>query len=275
MAENVFCNGCDCCEPSGNIKEAVCINTSRIYDSCSDKDCLEDLSVYLSPAGQCMIDKAASVRLNDVDVCYVSLDLQPIPFHSGFYSVDMTFFFDVCLDVFMAPNAVPVTVKGLSVFSKKVALFGSCGSVKVFSSDCNTSTADGMAQQTKNCPKATVQVAEPIPLAAKIVDKKCCCSLPCHIPDCVMSRFGGEFALNDIDREVLVSIGIFTIVQLERTVQILIPAYDFCIPHKECVSTSENPCELFSAIDFPTQEFFPNNSSCNDFNSGCSCGCNS
>ena len=27
-------------------KEAVCINAQRIYDSCSDKDCLEDLQVF-------------------------------------------------------------------------------------------------------------------------------------------------------------------------------------------------------------------------------------
>ena len=37
----------------------------------------------------------------------------------------------------------------------------------------------------------------------------------------------------------------------------LIPAYDFCIPDKECVTTTDNPCELFRKIDFPTNEFFP------------------
>ena len=31
-------------------KEAVCINAGRIYDSCSDKDCLEDLRVYFTTA---------------------------------------------------------------------------------------------------------------------------------------------------------------------------------------------------------------------------------
>ena len=37
----------------------------------------------------------------------------------------------------------------------------------------------------------------------------------------------------------------------------LIPAYDFCIPEKECVTTSDNPCEMFSRLEFPTNEFFP------------------
>ena len=30
----------------GCFKEAVCIDASRVYDSCGDKDCLEDLRVY-------------------------------------------------------------------------------------------------------------------------------------------------------------------------------------------------------------------------------------
>lgn len=272
MSENTFCNSCESCEPSDSIKEAVCINTSRIYDSCSDKDCIEDLTVYLSPANQCMIDKAKSVRLRDVDVCYVAIDLQPVPFHKGFYSVDMTFFFDVCLDVFMAPNSMPISVKGLSIFSKRVALFGSCGNVKVFSSDCNTEIAESVNSSTRNCPKATVQVAEPIPLSARLCEHKKTCSIPCHIPECVMNRYGGEFALSEAEKEVLVSIGMFSIIQLERNVQVLIPAYDFCIPHKECVTASENPCDLFSAIEFPTNEFFPKNNS-SDQSLGSSCGC--
>ena len=39
----------------------------------------------------------------------------------------------------------------------------------------------------------------------------------------------------------------------------LIPAYDFCIPRKECVTSSDNPCEMFSKMEFPTNEFFPPN----------------
>ena len=52
-------------------------------------------------------------------------------------------------------------------------------------------------------------------------------------------------------------IGLFIIVQIVRNVQMLIPAYDFCIPEKECVTSSDNPCELFRRIEFPTNEFFP------------------
>ena len=76
----------------------MCIDASRVYDSCGDKDCLEDLRVYFSPASQAVIDQAAQVRMRNVDVLVVYLGLEPVPFHKGFYSVDMTFFFEVTLD---------------------------------------------------------------------------------------------------------------------------------------------------------------------------------
>ena len=91
----------------GCFKEAVCIDASRVYDSCGDKDCLEDLRVYFSPASQAVIDQAAQVRMRNVDVLVVYLGLEPVPFHKGFYSVDMTFFFEVTLDVFQTPAAPP------------------------------------------------------------------------------------------------------------------------------------------------------------------------
>ena len=83
-------------------KEAVCIDAMRVYDSCGDKSCLEDLRVYFTPDKHELIEQAANVRLRSVDVITVYLDLEPVPFNKGFNSVDMTFFFDVCLDLFCA-----------------------------------------------------------------------------------------------------------------------------------------------------------------------------
>ena len=104
---------------------------------------------------------------------------------------------------------------------------------------------------------AAIQVAEPIGLAAKLCDGCNCCEPCCRIPDCICRRYGGKFATTGCGKVVYVTIGIFTIVQIERNVQTLIPAYDFCIPEKECTPTADTPCEMFSRIDFPTNEFFP------------------
>ena len=61
MSENKFCND----KMPSKIKEAVCIDTNRVYDSCADKDCLEDLRVYFTDSAQCVIDRATNVRCRD------------------------------------------------------------------------------------------------------------------------------------------------------------------------------------------------------------------
>ena len=231
------------------------MNRSRFYPGhCSDKDCLEDLRVYFSPDKRELIAHATNVRLRNAEVLTVFLDLEPVPFNKGFYSVDMTFFFDVYLDVFGPLATSPTIVNGVSIFNKRVVLYGSEGNVKMFTSDFDPADLDN----NEVLPKATCQVAEPIALSARICD---CpphgCETSSRVPEVISRRFG-ELDFGSA-RSVYVTLGIFTIVQIVRNVQLLIPAYDFCIPEKECVNTSDDPCEMFRRIDFPTDEFFPPN----------------
>lgn len=98
--------------------------------------------------------------MRNVEVITVYLDLEPVPFNKGFYSVDMTFFFDVCVDVFCAPAAGSIPVNGISIFNKKVILYGSEGNVKMFSSDYCLDDVDVQNNISKVMPKATVQAAD-------------------------------------------------------------------------------------------------------------------
>ena len=139
---------------SGGFKEAVCIDTKRIYDSCSDKDCLEDLQVFFTTAQQPIVDQAISVKARKVEVLNVYLAVEPVPFNKGFYSVDMTFFFGVSLSCYTSPLSPSVPVEGLATFSKKVILYGSEGNVKVYTSDLTRSDDC----RVNNMPKASVQV---------------------------------------------------------------------------------------------------------------------
>lgn len=237
-------------------KEAVCIDALRIYDSCSDKDCIEDTRVLFTKCVQDIVDAATNVRIKDVKVITVFLDLQPIPFNRGFYSVDMTFFFDVGLELFTSPLTCPTCVNGVAVFNKKVILYGSEGSVKVFTSDDCEDDSKGIYA----VPRAVVQVAEPIALSAKLCDGRCshgCGDNCCVIPEKICRQYGGEFEHKPCKNTVYATIGMFIIVQIVRNTQMLIPAYDFCIPEKECITSSDNPCEIFQQIDFPVNEFFP------------------
>ncbi len=259
MAENIFppvpANNSSI---PGCFKEAVCVDAGRIYDSCGDKDCLEDLRVYFTPAVQQMVDNAVSIRSRKAEVITVYIDVEPVAFNRGFYSVDLTFFFDICLDVYSSPSQCPMTVHGLSIFNKKVILYGSEGSVKIFSSDCREDAPD-TTEFTQNLPRAVCQVADPIVLCARLAEPCGCCTPCCCVPSCICSRFGGSFENTQPAKIVLVSLGVFSICQIERNVQMLMPVYDFCVPSKECVTSScpDNPCELFSKIQFPTDQFFP------------------
>ena len=239
-------------------KEAVCIDAYRVYDSCADKDCLQNLRVYFTESGQHVVDQACSARIDDVSVITVYVNLEPVPFNKGFYSVDMTFFFEVNLEIFLAPSSAPINVCGLSVYNKKVILFGSEGNVKIFSSSTCNEDSDLSNISSCNLPKASVQVAEPIGLNAIVQQQKDCNAEPlCPIPESICRKYGGEFLIKNSGNFVYVTIGIFTIVQIERSVQMLVPTYDFCIPEKECTTTSDDPCELFGKLEFPTEEFFP------------------
>lgn len=154
-------------------------------------------------------------------------------------------------------------MEGLATFDKKVILFGSEGTAKVFASKYKEDAFDSQLWKKTNLPHAVVEVVDPIVLGSKLVDvrDKCCCDDDFDIssvPSSVCKIFDGALVVGGESKRVFVSIGIFSIIKLERHVQLLIPSYDFCIPQKECVgATDDNPCDLFDRIQFPVDEFFP------------------
>lgn len=241
---------------SRGYKEAVCIETARIYDSCSAKDCFEDLQVYFTDTAQAVIDSAMSVKTKRATVLNVYMDVEPVAFNKGFYSVDVTFFFKVTVEAYTSPVCVPLEVTGLAVFTKKVILYGSEGNVATFSTD--SSATNCYDYSGNNLPVASIQCVEPIFLAAKLCDRSEMCYEPCiTIPADVAAQFDGSFEMVNPGKNVYVTLGLFSIVNLQRKVQLLVPAYDYCIPQKECTCNTEDPCEVFRSIKFPVEEFFP------------------
>lgn len=258
-------------DPAGAIREAVCIDTSRVYDSCADKDCLSDLRMLFTLPVQAVIDEATSIRCRDSEILDAYIDVEEVPFNRGFYTVDITFFFKVTFDVFTQPLTAPVQVSGLCTFSKKCILYGSDGNVKVFSSKYRADDSDDQLFRTATNPKAKVQAVDPVCLDARLCDV-CSCCVPCccsNIPTSICNCFDGDFDASQGSRAVLVTLGLFSIIQLERDVQMLIPAYDFCMPEKECSCDTDDPCDIFKKIEFPVDEFFPPKSTQNG--NGCCC----
>ncbi len=247
------------CPTDLDANQAVCIDAGRVYDSCCDRDCLEDLRCFFLPETQALINHAKSVRLRSAEVLNVFVDVEPVNFNKGFYSCDLNFFFLLSFDLYTSSHSCPKVINGIATFSKKVILYGSDGCVKTFSNysgtecGCENGTVRG-----NNMPKCVVQTVDPVPLSAKLCEIRDCYET-CCIPKCVCEALGGNVVtdLQNGTPTIYATIGLFTVVQLIRNVQMLIPVYDFCIPEKTCRNSGAEPCDTFSKIKFPVDDFFP------------------
>jgi hypothetical protein len=242
------------------LREAVCVHTRKIYDSCKDKDCIEDLRLYLTRESQCYIDNAVSVRAKSAKLLYVAIDVEEVTFNKGYYTVDLRYFYKVKGDAFSLGSR-PMEITGLCIFDKRVILFGSEGNAKIFSSKTVLDGLDPQNLEYTNLPSAVCEAVDPIVLGMKLVDvcdhHKCDCSIT-EVPNFINNSFLGDLIFDNSDRRVYVTLGQFSIIRLERDTQLLMPSYDYCMPDKECIgSNDDDPCSLFARINFPVDEFFP------------------
>ncbi|MBQ6273767.1 MAG: hypothetical protein IJK63_06035 [Oscillospiraceae bacterium] len=241
--------------PNAVIREAVSINTRKIFDSCRDKDCIDDLRVYPTESSQTYIENALSVRPRSAELLYCAVNVEPISFNRGYYTVDCSYFYRIVGETFPGGQSI----QGLAVFDKRAMLFGSEGSVKTFSSEDPVPP-----QESSELPVAVVDSVDPIALYMKLVDAESLGPTELEqraIPGFIADAFPEPLVLTDTARRWYATIGQFSIIRLERDTQLLIPAYEYSLPDKECPGASQDdPCELFSRIRFPVEEFFPPNS---------------
>ena len=247
----------------GSSRDVVAIDTNRILDSCRDKDCYENVRVYLGSTGQDIIEHTGNIRVKCAEIMSANISVEPVQFSRGFYTVNIRFYIKIVLEGCLCPGRTQ-EFYGLSIVDKKVILFGSEGNVNIYKSTENCSFCSdkhfGCAHET-NLPVGVIEVASPVVLGIKILEPvhrcNCCCSLE-DIPETVSSRFDCMFSDHDGDRRLAISLGFFSVVRIERPAQYLINASEYSIPKKECVqSEDDDPCSLFRNMDFPTSEFSP------------------
>ena len=251
------------------IREAVCVHTDKITDSCLAKDCIEDLQVYLTVPSQQALDCAVSAKARYVELLHVGVHVETVPYSTGYYTVDLTFYYRVIADA-SAAGGRPTTVTGLAIFSKRLVMFGGETSARSFSSRSGVSCLCKQAIQAGNVPEAIVEVVDPMILGSRVQEVcscNCCPPSPPVIPEAILGCFEEQLVLDGESKRLLVTIGQFSIARLERSTQLLIPTFDYCIPSKTCKnvgsSNTESPCEVFGQIEFPMDAFFPSkNDSC-------------
>ncbi|MGN0604238.1 MAG: hypothetical protein ACI4I2_09680 [Oscillospiraceae bacterium] len=310
-------------EKNDCFKEAVCVDVQRIFDSCSDRDCVYDLPITLTPGSDPITDDLDIVRTRCAEVEVTCISVDSVPFKTGYYAVDITYRFKITAEAFshgMCKNQTGTVLCGTALWNKRVILYGSEGNSKVFTSEQDLTPTDAECSECSCCcktasmPKATVRVLDPIALDSKFItvkkkkphpkpcydvmppkpmnedyeaeykaggDKPPChdpCRPPCPPPCCPPCPEPHE-----TERALAVSLGLFSIIQLSRPVSIIVPAYDYCIPCKDCsmTDTSESPCDVFDKLEFPSEQFFPQPSSdstkygCCDKNEKKKCDCDS
>ena len=238
------------------------IHTRKITDSCRDKDCIEDLRVYLTQSSQNLLDQASSVRVRCADLVYAYIDVEPIAFDRHHYCVEVTFFYRILSDATLG-SCRPTALIGLATFSKKAVLCGEDSRAHIFTSDTHLCRPDGATIQSANRPTAVVEVLDPMVLAGKVQEV---CDAGAHeiaaqIPQCVQQMFDEPLVTAQQQRRLLVTLGQFSIIRLERDAQLVVEVLDYAIPTKECCESpgcsAEDPCEMFSRIPFPTSQFAP------------------
>ena len=276
MAEN----RCSCSQGTASScgRDSVVIDTMRVLDSCRDRDCYEDVRVYLTPIGRELINRTSTVRAVDAKIIGTAISVDEVPFNNGFYQIHIRFYIRLKNEACVCAGTTR-DFYSLAVVEKSVVLYGGEGSTTVFRSSrtggfcCTDCVGEGSA----NSPVAAVETATPVILNSRVV---CCeatggsscgcgCACECHshcacevsesIPAAIREQFDECLALSGEDggNRLFISFGIFSVVRLERPAQYLISAAEHSVPDKEChpVTGEENPCCLFRTMAFPIGAF--------------------
>ncbi len=262
-------------------RNTVCIDTKRVLDSCKDRDCFEDARVYLTSCGEEAIASATNVRCRNASLIWAYVGVDEVPFNRGFYQVTVRYYikleFEACLGIGRSQAFC-----GIAVVEKSVVLYGGEGRVVTYSSSPeNDYCSIGDVNTVKNNdPVALVETVEPVVLGTRIVDPCCCnsCCDCCEIPEAICNTLDGNICTTNDGPRLVVSLGIFSIIRIERDAQLLITATDYAVPDKECTSLTndDNPCALFNTMAFPTNQFktvmTPTSEINTNKNGGCGCG---
>lgn len=262
MAE--FNQGGACCYP-GEETDAISIHSKKITDSCRDKDCIEDLRVYLTTGSQALLDTATCAKVRCAELMFAQIEVEPVAFDHNHYCIDVNFFYRILADAVVG-NARPTTLYGLATFSKRAVLCGEESKAHIFTSKTRLCGADGLTQYSTNLPTAVVEVLDPMVLSSKVrevCDCVCKDAPVTQIPNQICQMFDDELVVSGDRRRLFVTLGQFSIIRLERDAQVVVPILDYSLPTKECCDAAgcspEDPCEMFSKIPFPAAQFSPRN----------------
>lgn len=261
-----FCDGSqEGCKQEENREN--CIIAQKIFDQCRIQKCLT--SDILGPAraagsnvpccndmlceGDIIIPpcNAADVTIRDLELERIEiLRKKPNPLQEGCWDIELKYVFLYTLEFRRADGAFIGCIDATSSYHLRVTLFGST------EADVTTVT-DQFPNGASNGGPFVMAEGKAVALSAELRHPSCnpcncnCGCDPCSVPVSGDAALGAPIAVN-------VTIGLFTIVKLFRTVNMLVHSFGRCVPER-CTSQATNcdPCAGFENIRFPLDLFSP------------------
>ena len=268
------CCFCGCGNNNDNDKderqeEETCIIAQKIFDQCRIQKCLN--SNILGPAraarssnpscndmlceGDIIVPpcNAADVTIRDLDLSRIEiLRKRPNPLQRGCWDIELKYVFNYTLEFRRADGCFIGTIDATNSYHLRVTLFGST------EADVTTVT-DQFHNGTSSGGPFVIAEGKAVALAAELRHPSCNSCNPCGCGcDCGCNfQNNGDAALG-APIAVNVTIGLFTIVKLFRTVNIVVYSLGRCLPERSTSSaTNCDPCEGFDDIRFPMDLFSP------------------
>ncbi|MDD3393884.1 MAG: hypothetical protein PHG19_04500 [Anaerotignum sp.] len=313
-ARNCGC-GCGCGSNAGSGE--ACIIAQKIFDQCRIQKCLSPDILGPARAARNHVPNCNEMLCegdiiippcNATDVIIKHLELTkieiirktPSPLQSGCWDIELKYVFEYTLEFRRSDGCFIGCKDATNSYTLKLTLFGSNGTSVTTVNDqfscCGSSDGGPYCIAEGNALALAAELKYPscgCGCGCGCVSA-CSCGCDCGCGDCGCGDMGvgGPVA-------VCVTIGLFTIVQLYRTVNMLVESAGKCLP-EACIPPLSNndPCANFEALSFPWDMFSPSeehksccafgpgysspdcefenncNNSCN-CNNGCNNACNS
>lgn len=238
-----------------------CIIALKVYDSCRNQDYLTTNEIGPARAaesktlgdehynvGDVVVPPscAASVTLDKLKIKKILiLDKEPNSFKNGYWDISLKYVFEYRLTFREADGDVIGTIKGNSIFNKKVTLFGSIGTDLVIATDL---FVGGDGNLTLDADPFIIAEAKAVSLETEI---KYAFRRVSH------GHGHGDEDIFPEPSSVSVTLGLFTIIKLFRIVNLTVESRGFCIPPEAQEVSPLNLFQFFEELDFPMDVFAP------------------
>ena len=229
-----------------------CVIAWKVYDHCKKQICLGVKEINFPRATETVAgiaeegmiieppENAVDVALNDFGIADIVLvKKEPNQLREGYFDVILRFVFRYSLTFFDVENGVigePVPAE--SVFTAKFVLFGSEGANTVSATDLFGLEEDGELRVLRRGPFVKID--------AKAIDLD------------VKLHFTELEETGQIEADaVIVTIGLFLIIDLFRLVNLSVESRGFCAAPTCPITSPADVCEEFYEAEFPINAFAP------------------